>query len=952
MESEAVDQPPRDDGETLEFGPFTVSPGLRQVTEGGQPLRLGSRAFEILMVLIGSVGEVVGKDELLKRVWGRIFVDEANLRVHINMLRKALGDGQDGRRFIVNIPGRGYSLVAPVRRGGPDSAPAQPAARGEAPPRLIAPPVPQTRVIGREQLIGQLARDVLANRFVSLAGPGGIGKTTVALSVAQALQPDFPEGIAFVDLAPIKEARMVQSAVAAALNLPVKSDNEGANIVAALRTQHVLLIFDNCEHVLDDVAGLAELIHARAPGVHILTTTREPLRVAGENVHRLAGLESPPGDARPTAAEAASYPAVQLFVERAAAQASGFSLTDANAAEVSEICRRLDGLALAIELAAARVDSVGLADLAARLDQRFQLLNRGRRTALPRQQTLRLTLDWSHDLLTEPERVVLRRLSVFAGSFTLEAAEAVAGTGGLGAHEFLDILSGLVLKSLVSTDAGPGAYRYRLLDSTRAYALERLTEHQEAGRFGRQHALHFQGQLERFRAEHPAETLTPFRPDVDNVRAALDWAFSPNGDPAAGVRLAVSAAFLFIDLSMLAECARWTKLALDHLDEADRGSHLEMELSTSYAMPLLFTRGNLEEVRLALDRALTLAEALGDVAYQARTLDGLYTFHLRAGQFQSMFAVAHRAEALTKKVTLRNYGGSDWMLGVAHYFGGELAEARVHLERALTVLPRKRSVDTLRIGVDHRVNESNALARALWMQGFAEQASAVAADNVEEVEILGDPVTIAVALMWMLPIALWTGDLALAERRLGRLIECSSKSGLLPSRLAADGFRGVMAVRQGDGAAGVELLERSIEGLRSINGLLLEVVLMGHLAEGYAAVRRHGEAIRTIDRALARVKETGEAVNVPHLLHLRANSDWADRRDAAAYERQLLEARSWALRQGALAYELRVLMDLMTVREMQGRIAEGRQLLRSVYEQFDEGFETADLRRASLLLAG
>jgi predicted ATPase/DNA-binding winged helix-turn-helix (wHTH) protein len=951
MATEAIDQPPDNDGETIAFGPFTVSPALRLVTEGGQPVRLGSRAFDILLVLIESVGEVVGKDELLKRVWGRIFVDEANLRVHINTLRKALGDGQNGRRFIVNIPGRGYSLVAPVRKGGAETAAPQAAIRRESPPGLIAPPAPQTRVIGREQLIGELARDVLARRFVSLAGPGGIGKTTVALSVAQALRPDFPEGIAFVDLAPIKEPRMVQSAVAAALNLPIKSDNEGANIVAALAMRRVLLLLDNCEHVVDAVASLAEQIHARAPQVHLMTTTREPLRVAGEKVYRIAGLESPSADTVFTAAEAASYSAVQLFVERAAAQAGGFSLTDANAAEVSEICRRLDGLALAIELAAARVDSLGLANLAARLDQRFQLLSGGRRTALPRQQTLRLTLDWSHDLLTEPERVVLRRLSVFAGSFTLEAAEAVAGTGDLGAEAFLDILSGLVLKSLVSTDTGTATFRYRLLDSTRAYAAERLAEHQEAGRFGRQHARHFQDELERFRAEHPAQTLTPLRPDVDNVRAALDWAFSPNGDPATGVRLAVPAAFLFIDLSMLAECARWTKLALDQLDEADRGSHLEMELSTSYAMRLLFTRGNLEEVRVALDRALALAEALGDVAYQARTLDGLYTFHLRAGQFQSMFAVANRAGALTRKVTLRNYGGSDWMLGVAHYFGGDLAEARVHLERALTVLPRKRSVDTLRIGVDHRVNASNALARALWMQGFAEQASAVAADNVEEVEILGDPVTIAVALMWTLPIALWTGDMRLAERRLRRLIECSSQSGLLPSRLAADGFRGVMAIRQGDGAAGVALLERSLEGLRSINSLLLEVVLMGHLAEGYHAVRRYSEAIATIDRALSRVKETGEAVNVPHLLHLRANSEWAARADAETFERQLQEARGWALRQGAVAYELRVLMDLVTLRDLQGQRAEGRAQLRTAFGQFEEGFATADLQRARRLLA-
>ncbi|MBP0495108.1 ATP-binding protein [Pararoseomonas indoligenes] len=939
--------------QAIGFGPFRLDPAARRLFREGRAVPLGNRAFGLLLLLVERAGEVVGKEELLERAWGSVHVEEENLRVHIHALRKALGDSET-QRYVVNIPGRGYSFVALVGQGGAAPQTAEPPR-----PKPVAsstglrpPPQRRTAVLGRAEQVAELAEALLGHRLISVVGPGGIGKTTAALAVAAALADRFPGAVAFVDLAPLREERMVQSAVATALNLPIRSEDETGNILAALQDAPVLLVLDNCEHVLDGVATLAEAIHERAPRACILATTREPLCIRAERVHRLPPLPCPPEGGDRTAAEVATYPAAALFVERAAAGAAGFVLTDGNAPVVAEICRRLDGLALAIELAAGRIDSFGVKGLAAGLDQRFQLLSRGRRTALPRQQTLRLALDWSYDLLTEEEKVVLRRLSLFAGSSTLDAAEAVVCGDDIPPDDFTDHLARLVLASLVSADTASGNVRYALLETTRVYALERLAEKGERGVFARRHALHFLNVLQRFLRERPAETLLPFRPDLDNIRAALAWAFSPEGDLSIGMPLSVAAAFLFIDLSLLAECVRWTGLALERLPNEERGTVREMELRTGFAMPLLFTRGNLEEVRLALERALGLAEKLGAVAHQARILDGLFTYHLRGGHFRAMFDTARRAEALTRSITLPNYGGSDWMMGVSHYFAGNLPETRRHLVRAMATLPRKRPVDVLRIGVDQRVNAANALARALWMQGMADQAREVAACNVEETEALGDPVTLAVALMWTLPIALWTGEVVVAERRLARLEECTARGGLSPSRLVGQAHRGAVLTHRGRPAEGIPLLEGSLSALRGINSRLLEVVLMIHLSEAYAAAGRHGAALAEVEAAIFRSQETAELVNLPHLLHLRALYAWNGDGDTARLVAGLDEALAHARGNGALAYELRILTSMARLPADAAARARGLEALHEVHGRFEEGFDTPDLREAGRVLEG
>jgi DNA-binding winged helix-turn-helix (wHTH) protein len=328
----------------ISFGPFHLLPARQLLLEGAKPVRLGSRALSILIALVGRAGEFVSKDELIARVWPHTFVEEGNLRVHVAALRRALGDGQAGNRYIVNVPGRGYSFVAPVSRSEGTLA---------ARPIAVEPthnlPAPLARMVGRDDTVHALAAKLPLQRFITIVGPGGIGKTTVALAVAGALIASYKNAVRFVDLSPLADPLLVPSAVASELGLAILSGDPIPGLIAFLRDRQMLLVLDGCEHVIVAAAALAEEVIRNAPGVHILATSREPLRAEGEHVHRLPPLAAPVASASPTASEALSFPAVQLFVERAVAGLDGFELSDADAPIVADICRRLDGIALAIE---------------------------------------------------------------------------------------------------------------------------------------------------------------------------------------------------------------------------------------------------------------------------------------------------------------------------------------------------------------------------------------------------------------------------------------------------------------------------------------------------------------------------------------------------------------------------------------------------------------------------
>jgi predicted ATPase/DNA-binding winged helix-turn-helix (wHTH) protein len=472
-------------GDVFSFGPFRLLAATRLLLKDGQPVPLGSRALDILNALVEQAGKVICRRDLIARVWPGLVVEDANLRIHIASLRKVLGDGLEGARYIANINGRGYCFVAPV---GIEKAVTPQAARATStaasmPARRLPPRL--SSMVGREETVVTLATLLASHPIVSVVGPGGIGKTTVAVAVAHALSDDFADAICFVDLCTLSDAALVPIALASALGISAQQQDPLAALPALFTGRRILLVVDNCEHVVEEIAAIAERLFKEAPQLHLLTTSREALRIEGEHVHRLQPLDNPPERAELSAGEALGSAAVRLFMERAAASGHSKPLDDADAPLVAGICRALDGNPLAIELAAGCVGAYGIRGAADLVADCFALLRQRRRcSARPRHQSLQAMLDWSYCLLSERDRLVLTRLAVFVGTFTLEAVQAVAGDETLHAFDVAAAVRSLLDKSLLTlcTPGGDGRLQFRLLNIMRAYAADKGSRAKFSGR--------------------------------------------------------------------------------------------------------------------------------------------------------------------------------------------------------------------------------------------------------------------------------------------------------------------------------------------------------------------------------------------------------------------------------------------------------------------------------------
>jgi predicted ATPase/DNA-binding winged helix-turn-helix (wHTH) protein len=464
----SVQQVAAPDAIRFRFGPFELNSADRSLKRSNQLIPLGGRAYDILIALLENPGEAVGKAELIARVWPDVTVDEGSLRVHLSALRKALSDGQFGDKYIASMQGHGYRFIAPVMRLPVDrEARSASAGRSNLPPAL-------NRIIGRDAVVLEIQAKLQTGRLMTIVGAGGIGKTTVALSVGHGALAGLSSAVFFVDLSTASDEEHVFGAIASAVGLDPRSAGRRDALLDFLRPRRALIILDSCEHLIADIAEVAGSILRDAPEVCILVTSREALKVAGGDVLRLPPLECPPEQPGLTASQVLEYPAAQLFAERVNARGGRFSLGDDEAAMVAEICRKLDGIALAIELAAGRAAVFGVRDTVTKLGSRLDLLKFGRRTANPRHRTLKATLDWSYGHLSGVERVVLRRVSILIGHFSLEAALAVAEQEGIYQSEVEDAVESLVNKSLILAWPSRRGMFYRLLDTTRSYALEKL----------------------------------------------------------------------------------------------------------------------------------------------------------------------------------------------------------------------------------------------------------------------------------------------------------------------------------------------------------------------------------------------------------------------------------------------------------------------------------------------
>jgi predicted ATPase len=465
----------------ISFGPFRLLPARRLLLEGDAPVSLGTRALDLLIALVERPGELITKPELIEKVWPHTVVVEGNLKLNIAALRRALGDGQCSNRYISTVCGRGYCFVVPVTRSVGPRATAQ-YSPTEPSSNL---PAPLVQLIGRDEVISRISKQLAHHRLITLVGPGGIGKTSVAVATAERLTKSYEHGVWFVDLTAISDPWLLPAAVGSTLRLDISAEDPSSSLLAFMSHKRILLVLDSCEHVIEAAAALAFRVSRAAPGVQILATSREPLSVEGERLHRLQSLEVPAVMPGLNAQQALDFPTIQLFVERAANLLGEFTLRDVDVPVVFDICRKLDGIPLAIELAAASIDALGLQGIAARLDHPLRLPGTRRRTAPPRHQTLRAAMDWSYRLLTEEEQRVLRRLSVLAGSFTMDAAAAVAADPTYAESDIVDRVVALVSKSLVAADPVGSFTRLRLLATTRAYALDKLAESGEADAIAR-----------------------------------------------------------------------------------------------------------------------------------------------------------------------------------------------------------------------------------------------------------------------------------------------------------------------------------------------------------------------------------------------------------------------------------------------------------------------------------
>jgi predicted ATPase/DNA-binding winged helix-turn-helix (wHTH) protein len=947
---------------TLKFGRFEVLPHRRELLAEGVPVPLGSRAFDVLMVLIEAGGELVTKDEILNRVWPGLVVEEHSLQFHISSLRKVLGED---RGFIKTISGRGYSFVADItaiareqealvnRRA--DLRPPLPDAEG-----LTNLPAPTSDLIGREIELSEATALVESHRLITLVGAGGIGKTRLGLEVARHLLHKFANGVWVTELGVLSDPELVPVTVATATGLELPAGAVTSERVAtALGATELLLVLDNCEHVIDAAASMVEALLSANPTMHVMATSREPLRAEDEYLYRVRPLAVPAAGTEDIE-DLLRYGAVRLFVSRVRATDPHFAPDQRTAPAIAAICRRLDGIALAIELAAARAAALGVEEVAAHLDDRFHLLTGGRRTALPRHQTLRSTLDWSYELLSEAERVVFRRLSIFAGSFALAEATAVAASGEIAASEVVDCVANLAAKSLVMIDVSVATVRYRLLETTRAYAREKLAESGELGQVARAHAKHYRDRLGRAQVEWETrptvEWVADYGRGIDDLRAALDWAFSPHGDTSIGLALTVASVPLWLQLSLMEECRRYVERALSCVGSgSNRDLSRELQLYSALGASLMYTKGPVPETAGAWIRALEIAQTLDDTEYRLRALWGLFPYRIRSGEYRAALALAQTfCSIAANSADPADLLIGDGMTGIVLHHLGDQTSARRHIERQVSryIAPDRRS-HTVRFLFDQRVTGRVFLARILWIQGFPDQAMRISRAILEDTRAIDHTVSLCYALcVAACSVPLFVGDLVAVERSVAMLLDYSAKHVLVFWHAWAHCLEGALFIKRGDVAAGLRLLRTALDEVREGKLARPSTIFLSALAEGLAGVGQVTEGIAAIDEALARSERNEERWYVPELL--RVKGELALREDApdatSVAEDHFRQALHWARRQGALSWELRAAMSLARLWRDQNRTKAAREILAPVYDRFTEGFETTDLKAAEWLL--
>ncbi|WP_371365560.1 winged helix-turn-helix domain-containing protein [Pseudomonas sp. QL9] len=914
----------------LGFGPYLVYPATCSIVENGRPLRLGRRAFALLLVLLENAGQVVSKRELLDRVWPCGSGEEGNLRVHMAALRKALGDGQEGRRYIVTVALRGYSFVAPTRRvGGAPPLPIAVSGRHNLPPR-------RSRLLGREGEVAQIVGLLQSGRCISVVGCGGIGKTSVALQAAEQLIDRYRDGVRMLDLTLLQDAGPLSSMLAALLGVPGQAGSSLEAICAQLGEREMLLLIDNCEHLIEAAAHLVECVLRAAPKVRVLSTSREELRVAHEQVYRLSPLASPPRQTAEVAA-ALAYPALALLVERVRNVDEAFEPRAADLPRLVEICHRLDGMPLAIELAAGQIAAEENHDLAlldgdSYLDRPIEA-----EPAHPRHRHLRALFDWSYALLPAVEQASLRRLGVFRGSFTLESAAVMLGLpGDPGAGCML--IAHLASKSLISVEASDDEFTYRLLEPIRLYALEQL---EAAGELHETRVRHLGLCLARLEcAQREWESLPTERwlarhsRWLGDLRSALNWGLDDEVRHPLAIRLAACSAPIWQEMSLLHEYGAYVTRALGLLGAT---SYAQTDDALRLATQLELALGNCSyhgqvvssQAIGAFQSARLLAQRTGDAAAVLHAISGQVAASLRSGQYLQTLALSEEFDQLAQGHGDELAVSSQRLRVLALHFSGRQTQAQSLAEEVLATLERENRANrfALCMGVQYeqRVASLTVLARILWLRGYPEQAERRVQQALDLAFQLEHTPSISYSLATAgCVIAHYNGEYEKAASRLRQLFEAASRHSIPLFADWAQHYAGVMR------CTGLPL------PTTPASGLVRDIVMTLGGSQELASQRAGSSA-------------TGWCA--PEWLRIEACQLLERGSEGGEAESLLSRALELARRSGALAWELRCATTLARLWRDQGLVAPAREMLASVYARFEEGFATPDLKAARECLA-
>ncbi|MGO7180658.1 winged helix-turn-helix domain-containing protein [Rhizobium brockwellii] len=931
--------------DVIDFGPFRLHLKQRVLRVGEQEVRLGGRPMEILLALARNKGEVVTKKELFAAAWPGIAIEDGNLKVTVAFLRRSLRKYAPSGNYIRTFSSRGYWLAEELEQHAPEGEPQISA----APPAF---PNPRT-IVGRAEDIAEVRRIVAVNRLATIVGAGGIGKTTVALAVADLASQQDGVPIVFLDLSRIAGEEFVIPTLAAMLGVSSGSQDRLDAICSLLATRAVFLVLDTCEHVSNAVALLCEVVLSRTANVRILATSRQVLRVRNEKVLWLSPLAVPPAGHRMNAKQILEYSAPRLLVQRAT-QMGDYSFEDKDSEVVAEICRRLDGLPLAIELIASLLPGSPAVDILAELDDRFGGLTRGGEDGPPRQRTLLATLEWSYALLSGAEAAVLRASSIFAGPFEVGALLSVVSHEDLDPTSVFDAFAGLRSKSMLYVEQISDELHYRLLDSTRAFAASLLADCGELERVSSAYAKYVQAFFEKARSER---TLLPvqqwyatYATRVEELRKAITWALDSRGDTMLGLQLVATAFPIWHELSMIEEASRNSAKALAEFQRIGcLDGALKLKLLVGFAAVTRYISTDTEKAIETFEEAISLSREIGDQEAECQALVTLASYRLLPGYRTAALETLRQLE----KVALRsNNRPALWehetLLAEMEIIRSDYPHVIARLEKLRRALRNAPNGMTSRFGGDLRVRTESTLGAAQWL------GSRKPGTGLRRVRTAAQWALDA-HHGWTLIFCFTRGilfilseceDFALARLCTGKLKEAIDRYGVPSWNPVANCYSEALESLSGSNRDPSGIIS-AFEGLRGGLPQHGRHVYYALLVRALYAMESGDEACRILDY----VFEIGPQQSMlPELLRLRAAGErWRGRDDTARETLKLsLEV---ADAHGSWAWQLRAATDLAVLLRDNSQLEDALAILQPIYYQFEDGFETPDLKRAEDVLS-